>query len=161
MKKILLVEPAYKTKFAPLGLMRISSYHKSEGDVVSFIKGEQKLDFTPDKIYITSLFTYRYKETLKSVRFYKKQFPKAEIIIGGVLATLMPDLFRKEGIKVHIGLLKEVETYPPDYDLIEDIDYSLTFTSRGCKNKCGFCVPQSANVLLEQGFEKINDLDCE
>lgn len=138
--KILLCEPAYKADFKPLGLMRISSCHKSKGDYVEFVKGNKKINFIPDKIYITTLFTYEYKEVLKSIRFYKAKFPESEILVGGILASLIPNLFKKEGVKVHIGLLKEVEDYPPDYSLFPDIDYSITFSSRGCINKCGFCI---------------------
>ncbi|MEW5815104.1 MAG: cobalamin-binding domain-containing protein, partial [Spirochaetota bacterium] len=42
MDKILLVEPAYKNKYPPLGLMKISSFHKRRGDEVSFVKGLAK-----------------------------------------------------------------------------------------------------------------------
>ena len=39
MKSILLVEPPYRNKYHPIGLMKISSYHKILGDDVTYIKG--------------------------------------------------------------------------------------------------------------------------
>mgnify|MGYP001248158418 CR=1 FL=1 len=39
MREILLVEPPYRNKYPPIGLMKISTYHKSLGDNVTFIKG--------------------------------------------------------------------------------------------------------------------------
>lgn len=42
MKRILLVEPNYKNKYPPIGLMKIATYHKQLGDNVTFFKGELK-----------------------------------------------------------------------------------------------------------------------
>ena len=48
-RKILLIEPNYKNKFPPVGLMKISTYHKLLGDDVVFYKGDIK-DFIIDRI---------------------------------------------------------------------------------------------------------------
>ena len=37
--RVLLVEPNYKNKYPPMGLMKISTYHKILGDEVRFVKG--------------------------------------------------------------------------------------------------------------------------
>lgn len=41
-RKILLVEPNYKNKYPPMGLMKISTYYKMQGDYVTFFKGDLK-----------------------------------------------------------------------------------------------------------------------
>jgi len=41
-RKILLVEPGYKNKYPPIGLMKISTYHRDRGDSVRFFKGDLK-----------------------------------------------------------------------------------------------------------------------
>ena len=42
-RKILLVEPNYKNKYPPMGLMKLSTYFKNRGDDVRFYKGDMKL----------------------------------------------------------------------------------------------------------------------
>lgn len=49
-RKILLIEPNYKNKYPPMGLMKIATYHKLRGDEVRFYKGEFK-DFVLDEIF--------------------------------------------------------------------------------------------------------------
>lgn len=39
-RKILLIEPNYKNKYPPMGLMKISTYYKMQGDHVTFFKGD-------------------------------------------------------------------------------------------------------------------------
>lgn len=41
-RNILLVEPSYKNKYPPLGLMKLATYHRKLGDNVVFFKGELK-----------------------------------------------------------------------------------------------------------------------
>ena len=39
MKSILLLEPSYRNKYPPIGLMKLATYHKMQGDDVTFYKG--------------------------------------------------------------------------------------------------------------------------
>lgn len=41
-RKILLIEPNYKNKYPPIGLMKIATYHRTLGDNVKFFKGDLK-----------------------------------------------------------------------------------------------------------------------
>lgn len=41
-REILLIEPNYKNKYPPMGLMKISTYYKNLGDKVTFFKGDLK-----------------------------------------------------------------------------------------------------------------------
>ena len=39
-RKVLLVEPNYKNKYPPMGLMKIATYYRMVGDDVRFYKGD-------------------------------------------------------------------------------------------------------------------------
>ncbi len=49
-RKVLLVEPNYRNKYPPMGLMKLSTYHKQLGDDVTFYKGIFR-DFIIEDIY--------------------------------------------------------------------------------------------------------------
>jgi len=49
-RRVLLIEPNYKNKYPPLGLMKLSTYHKMLGDEVTFYKGTFK-DFITEEVY--------------------------------------------------------------------------------------------------------------
>ncbi len=148
-KRILLIEPGYKAKYPPLGLMKISTYHKERADEVVFYKGtnielrNQKWDM----IYITTMFTYQWNITIKTIEFYQRNRANRNIKVGGILASLLKDDVEKEtGVKSHFGLYRKVDRLPPDYELSNDYytnNASIGYMTRGCPNLCPYCaVPQ-------------------
>ena len=140
MKNILLVE--YKKRpLAPLGLMKISTYHKLHGDVVDYVVGFKYFIQKPDIIYITTLYTFEYYGVIKMINSYKHAFPNAKIYVGGVLATLLAkDLEQDTNLKPIKGKMKNIDNLKPDYSLFPKIDYSIANTTRSCVRNCGWCM---------------------
>ncbi len=141
--------------------MKISSYHKLLGDEVHFVKG-CKASFREvnwDRIYISTLFTFFWSKTIRNIRYYMKAVTRPEnVVVGGVMATLLGDDIRKEtGVTVIPGLLDRpgalhkgsqivVDGLIPDYQILETIDYTygvkdayIAYATRGCPNRCKFC----------------------
>ncbi|MDR2879196.1 MAG: hypothetical protein LBV03_04730, partial [Fusobacteriales bacterium] len=233
-KKVLLVEPNYKNKYPPIGLMKIATYHKMLGDEVRFFKGEfidfiletiyeevlEKLTANDkticweeyksliitylrkgliskyselimlsdselvgenlkyyrkyfnrkeylnnpkwDRIFITTLFTFYWDKTVKTINNFKGLCKDInEVKIGGVAASLLPNEIKREtGIYPHVGLLDKggeyddndiiIDILPLDYSILNEIEYVYPenngyygYMTRGCVNKCPFCaVPQ-------------------
>lgn len=104
------------TSVPNLALMKLSAYHRSIGDTVGFDVAQ------PDKIVVSTVFSWN--AALFSGLEAMHQCP---IEIGG------------SGYDLAKALPHEVEHIKPDYDLY-GIDYSMGFTSRGCPNRCPFCV---------------------
>lgn len=139
-KHILLVEPTYYTRFPPIGLLKLSSLHKKIGDTTEYIRGCHEPIKTPNKIYITSLFTWTWRPVWESIHYYKKLYPNIPIYLGGIYASLLPDHAALSGADVIChSIYKKAENLMPDYDLVPEWDGSIIFSSRGCKNSCNFC----------------------
>ena len=161
---ILLVEPGYRSKFPPLGLMKIAKYHKQKGDHVEFVKGlsdERRDRWKWDRVYVASLFTYDWVQTIKALKHYEpcvKPPTSENLIVGGVLATLMAEDIRKAvPCRVVTGLLDQkgklgyedddlIEGMLPDYSILEETDYKyptsnayFAYATRGCVRRCSFC----------------------
>ena len=159
-RQVLLVEPSYSNKYPPLGLMKIGAYHKMLGDDVTFVKGISPAhrDKIWDRIYVTTLFSFYWDITIKTIKYYKRSVCKTkDFFIGGILAsTLGHDIEAEVGIKPFKGLLNYpgvlddnniiIDEVTPDYDILSQIEYSyptgnsyITYMTRGCVNKCEFC----------------------
>jgi hypothetical protein len=143
--RVLLVEPKYYTQYPPLGLLKLSSLYKKQGHEVRFVRDKALItDFRPDRIDVTSLFTWAWRPVWDCIEFYRSLFPKAHIRLGGIYASLTPDHARRSGAdEVISGLIKEAEDLLPDYSLVPEWhttrQASVLFSHRGCIRSCGFC----------------------
>ena len=123
-----------------------------------------------DRIYITTLFTFHWDITIRTIDF-AKQLVKSpdDIWIGGVMASVIPEEIGKAtGLKnIHVGLLNKanvldnndiiIDDLPLDYSILDEITYKYPennayygYTTRGCVRKCEFC----AVPIIEPKFKK-------
>lgn len=110
-----------------LALMKLSSYHKAQGDDVSFWSPIEHAMNPFDKIYASKVF-FGTSDDL--------YLPEGTIRGGS-------------GYNMAVTLPDNIEHICPDYDLY-GIDYSMGFTSRGCIRRCGFCiVPEKEGGIKE------------
>lgn len=162
-----------------MGLMKLATYHKNRGDNVELYKGiMDKATFLSrnfDRIYITSMFTFHYAITLKTIKSYERLAPTAEIFVGGIMATLLSERLRGDiepSTKMLTGLLVDseqigftdhinIDALPLDYSILDNIEFEypagdnyLAYISRGCTNKCKFC----AVPILEPNFCMTNNI---
>jgi hypothetical protein len=133
-KNILLIEPGYKNKYPPLGLMKIAQYHGPRGkrDNVKFIKGEDSSVFDTcwDRIYVTTLFSFEWKKISQAIDFALEAAggdPNI-VFVGGIAASLMHEEFRREnrwhGIRFINGLLREAPAVSLQLSSFDDELYS-------------------------------------
>lgn len=170
MADILLLEPGYANKYPPIGLMKISYFHKYiHHDYVRFAKGKLPEAFKDkkwDRVYVTTLFTFEWKKTKEALEYAISVVKDpSKVYTGGILATLMPELISEKFpmIKNNIGLLDKrgtlgleheecIDRLTLDYGILDDIkdeyiypahDAYFTYMTRGCGMKCAFCAVQT------------------
>ncbi|PYE26365.1 hypothetical protein C7410_103284 [Paraburkholderia silvatlantica] len=115
--------------------MKIAAYHGPFGkrDHVKFIKGEQDksvLQINWDRIYVTSLFSFEWREISKSIDFAVEvaHGNASKVFVGGIAASLMHDQFvmepRWRGIRFIKGLLSDSPAKALQLDDFEEELYS-------------------------------------
>lgn len=136
-KNILLIEPGYKNKYPPLGLMKIAQYHGPHGkrDNVRFIKGHDRsvLGMAWDRIYVTTLFSFEYTRITESIDFALQTANghADKVFVGGIAASLMHDRFLQEPRWRGIRFIKGLLTSAPAISLQLD-DFSEEMYSDDC-----------------------------
>jgi len=104
--------------FPNLALMKISAWHKQQGDSVDWWNGLE----TYDKVYMSKVFDKTYTKDMNHC------IQADEIIKGGTgygLDNKLPD---------------EIEHIYPDYELYGIKDTAYGFLTRGCPRHCNFCI---------------------
>jgi hypothetical protein len=100
------------SKIPNLALMKLSAWHKTRGDSVQWWNA-----FEPfDTVYASKIFT----------QTQNPYIPKHAIRGGG-------------GYNLMTQLSPEIEHIYPDYSLYQ-IDYAMGYITRGCINRCPFCI---------------------
>ena len=109
-----------KAKFPNLALMKLSAWHKSQGDEVEWWWGFSEYD----RVYMAKVFDETYTKDIS------EPVNAREIVKGGTgygLDNKLPD---------------EVEHIYPDYSLYPTLtkDTAYGFLTRGCPRGCHFCI---------------------
>jgi hypothetical protein len=126
-----------------LALMKLTHYHRSRGDDVTFTRQAHRdlLEGDYDIIYGSSIFQFSADKTAR----FLESWPKA--IIGGTGTN------NKITVEDLIGP-GDYEHY--DYSAYPTFEPSIGFTQRGCRLSCKFCVvpekegkPRSVSTLAD------------
>ena len=138
MERILLVEPNYKNKYPPIGLMKISTYFKAKGDFVQFHKGLLPTGDVAffDRVFITTMFTFDFDICVDAIRYYIAIVGIDKVYVGGIASTIMPERFQAAipGVQILNGLLTSsnmlgytdgvnIDILELDYDILWDVPY--------------------------------------
>lgn len=101
-----------------LALMKLSAYHKLQGDEVEWV---EPMYWDYDRVYQSKIFTFSPD--------VDRDFP-CEVIRGGT------------GYDIHAILPSEIDRLQPDYSIYPHVDKKTAygFLTRGCPNKCSWCV---------------------
>lgn len=110
---------AVDSNYPNLALMKISAWHKAHGDNVEWYNPFDNFD----KLYMAKIFTFS-PDYLQYINNTK------EIEKGGT------------GYDIYHKLDNCIDMMQPDYDLYPNIERNLSygFITRGCINKCKWCV---------------------
>lgn len=116
--RVLLLEPAYRNKYPPLGLMKLATYHKKRGDRVVFVKGGRAsslLDEPWDRVYVTTLFSFEWKRTAAAIdlAIEAARHQPERVFVGGVAASLMHEEFVREPRWAGVRFIKGLLDGPP------------------------------------------------
>ena len=110
---------------------RIANYYRQQGYQVLQEQAVSLFTLKSQKVFLSAIFTSDLSALCRDANLLKEA--GIEIEIGGPAATAMPQyIVEKTGIPPHIGLDDRFEQVPGKYQ--------ATFTSRGCRNKCQWCI---------------------
>lgn len=117
-----------RTKFPNLALMKLSAYHKVQGDKVEWYQpfGERY-----DKVYISRVFS--------TSSDYDLCVNADEVVRGGTGYEIKL-ISGREVYNKGNDLPNDVEHIYPDYSLYNITDTAYGYLTRGCPRGCDFCI---------------------
>jgi hypothetical protein len=147
-------------KLPNMALMKISSYYKSLGEEVEFVKPKVRYE----KIYASSIFTRSEKKCGDLEEVYGDRIEIGGTGYGDIQKTLPPvidscrpdyDLYKVKDI---LPRLRGIGTRQQKQQKAEQIvNAGCGFSSRGCIRNCGFCLVPKKEGSFRQDAE-INDI---
>lgn len=124
MRHILLVEPNYKNKYPPIGLMKIATYHRLLGDKVKYFKGDLK-DLVIDQLYDECLKklckidgSIKWQEKAASIKLFIKSGAKSLVDPIGVNKSDYQNLIIECLIEFYTNYKKKKYLDKPKWDRI-------------------------------------------
>lgn len=111
--------------FPSLPLMKLSAWHRQQGDVVEWYNPLTAWQYPPDRAYMSKVFAF--------TPDYPHPVNAREIVRGGT-GYSYPD--------GKPDLAPEIEHIYPDYGLYPELakDTAYGFLTRGCPRGCDFCI---------------------
>lgn len=118
--------------FPNLALMRISAYHKAQGDTVEWWWTDL---IHYDAVYISKVFSNAYSKDVP------EPLNADRVIRGGTGYCIDLGADGKEHFdkSKNTDLPPEIERCFPDYSIYPQYRFAVAMTSRGCPRGCGFC----------------------
>lgn len=132
MRRIGLIDVDGGKTFPNLALMKISAWHKAQGDEVSWYN---PFDGWFDEVYLSKVFSFTpdYEYHINADHIHKGGTGYCIDLVDG------KEVFHKER---HKDLPYEVEHIYPDYSIYPHLtqDTAFGFLTRGCPRGCSFCI---------------------
>ena len=123
-----------KNPFPNLALMKLSAWHKKQGDAVEWY--EPLFGGHYDKVYVAKVFSFSDN--------YEFEINADEVVYGGsgfaISVVNGHEFYDKEKDK---PLDYEIEHIFPDYSIYGSTDTAYGFLTRGCPRGCSFCHVQA------------------
>lgn len=145
--RIGLIDIDYNGRFPNLALMKISAWHKSQGDTVEWYS---PFDERYNIVYISKVFSFSpdYDLEVNADRVIRGGTGYAIKLVDG------KEVYKKE---LDANLPEEIEHIYPDYSIYPALtqDTAYGFLTRGCPRGCTFCIVGAKEGL---GSKKVADL---
>lgn len=136
--------------FPNLALMRISAYHKTQGDTVEWWWSDFEYY---DLIYKSKIFSDAYSKDVPD------PFNCGKVIRGGsgYCISLGEDGKEHFDQSKNNPLPPEMERMFPDYSIYPKFDFAISLTSRGCPRGCSFCHVEAKEGRCAKKVANVSD----